>query len=70
MTIGSGFFKNIHAPIAGHQHRARCHRHRHSGIRYLSLVPERSIPVPKWVRASAFFYIPVPDLPHAGQSGI
>ncbi len=37
---GRRIFLILH--IAGHRHRGRCYRHRHSGIRQLS-------PVPEWV---------------------
>ncbi len=47
--------------IAGHRHRGRCRRHRHSGILYLSPVPEHFgtglsplIPVPNWFRHRHF----------------
>jgi len=32
----------VDVDIAGHRHRGRCRRHRHSGILYLSRVPEDS----------------------------
>ncbi len=71
--------------IAGHRHRVRCRRHRHSGILYLIPVPEHSgtglgplTPVPDWVpllryrtgSASELLFIPVPNWLHAGQSDI
>ena len=47
--------------IAGHRHRGRCRRHRHSGIMYLSPVQKHSgtglyplIPVPNWFRHRCF----------------
>ncbi len=62
--------------VAGHRHQGWCRRH--SGIRYLIPVPEHSgtglsplVPLPDWFRKeSALFFIPVPDWPDAGQSGI
>ncbi len=49
------------ATIAGHRRRVRCRRHRHSGTRYFSPVPEHSgtglgplIPVLDWFRHRHF----------------
>ncbi len=60
--------------IAGHRHQGRYRRHRHSGILYLSLVPEHSGTkmgplnlVPDWFRHQHSFLNTVPD---AGQSSI
>jgi hypothetical protein len=65
---GSALFSNtanasLHfVSIAGHRHRGRCHRHWHSGILYLSPVPEYSgsgldllILVPDWFWHRNFF---------------
>jgi hypothetical protein len=47
--------------IAGHRHRGRCRWHRHSGILYISPIPEHSgtgldplIPVPDWFHPQNF----------------
>ncbi len=60
-----------------HRYRGRCRRHRHSGILYLSPVPEHSgtglgslLPVPDWFRQRHFLFIPVPDWLDAGHSDI
>ncbi len=64
--------------IAGHRHRGRCRRHRHSGILYLSPPQEHSgtglggspYSGTGLVPASAFLFIPVPDWLDVGQSDI
>ncbi len=68
--------------IAGHRHPGPCRQHRHSGILYLSLVPEHSGTgaFRDWtgspysgtglVPALAFLFIPVPECMGAGQSDI
>ncbi len=69
------YIEQMLSHIAGHLHQGRCRRHQHSGILYLSPVPEHSgtglgprgiglVPV------SAFLFIPVPDWQDAGKSNI
>jgi hypothetical protein len=62
--------------IAGHRHRGRCRRYRHSGILYLSPVPEHSgtgldpYSGTLLVPSAEFMFIPLQDWLDAAQSEI